>query len=58
MDISYHCDNEDTSVDYMVCVIAVEAILLVLVLSKLAFDCYNYRRTGQLPWLARHCCFR
>ena len=58
MDISYYCDSEVLSVDYMVCIIAIEALLLVLVLSKLAFDTVNYRRTGELPWLARHCCLR
>ena len=40
-------------IDYMSFIVALEAILLVLILSKLGYDMYHYRKTGELPWLAR-----
>ena len=40
--------------DPMVWVIMVEAIVLVMIMLKLTWDCIRYRRTGHLPWLARH----
>ena len=42
--------------DYMIWVIIVEAILLVMIMLKLSWDCVRYRRTGHLPWVARHLC--
>jgi hypothetical protein len=43
--------------DYMIWVIIVEAILLVAIMLKLTWDCVRYRRTGHLPWVARHLCW-
>eukprot|EP00095_Tigriopus_kingsejongensis_P002858 maker-scaffold52_size450388-snap-gene-0.12 protein:Tk02858 transcript:maker-scaffold52_size450388-snap-gene-0.12-mRNA-1 annotation:"protein singed wings 2 isoform x1" len=43
-------------VDYLLWITILEAILLVLVCSKLIYDVLQYRRTGQLPWLARALC--
>ncbi|XP_040568947.1 protein singed wings 2 isoform X2 [Lepeophtheirus salmonis] len=44
----------ETSIDYMWIVIVGELILLILVLSRLTYDVINYRRSGELPWLAKH----
>jgi len=43
--------------DYMIWVILVEAILLVVIMLKFTWDCIRYRRTGHLPWVARHLCW-
>ena len=43
--------------DHMVWVIMVEAIFLVMIVIKLTWDCIRYRRTGHLPWVARHLCW-
>jgi len=43
--------------DYMIWVILVEVILLVGIMLKLTWDCVRYRRTGHLPWVARHLCW-
>eukprot|EP00094_Tigriopus_californicus_P008966 TCALIF_08641-PA protein Name:"Similar to hfw Protein halfway (Drosophila pseudoobscura pseudoobscura)" AED:0.11 eAED:0.11 QI:0/0.85/0.87/0.87/0.42/0.62/8/66/414 len=43
-------------VDYLLWITILEAILLLLVCSKLIYDIVQYRRTGQLPWLARILC--
>ena len=43
--------------DYMIWVIVVETILLVIIMFKLTWDCVRYRRTGHLPWVARHLCW-
>jgi len=43
--------------DYMIWVIMVEAIFLVMIVIKLTWDCIRYRRTGHLPWVARHLCW-
>ena len=40
----------------MTILVVVEAVLLVLVLSKLLYDYRQYHRTGELPWLARSVC--
>lgn len=48
--------TDDSGVDYMVILIVVEVLLLTLILSKLSYDIWQYRRTGELPWLARHIC--
>lgn len=42
--------------DYLLWITILEAILLLLVCSKLIYDIVQYRRTGQLPWLARMLC--
>ena len=42
--------------DYLTIVIIIEVFLLLLIVSKLAYDARQYRHTGQLPWLARHIC--
>ena len=34
-----------------------EVLLLVAVVLKLGWDCVRYRRTGHLPWVARHMCW-
>lgn len=39
--------------DLMVTVIVVEVLLIVVILTKFTWDCIVYRRTGQLPWVAR-----
>ena len=57
--VSYRCGGDfEEPFDYMIIVIAIEATLLVIVLAKLGIDCIRYNRTGELPWVARHCCFR
>jgi len=43
--------------DYMVWVIIVETSLIVIILLKLSWDCIQYRRTGELPWVAKHLCW-
>ena len=55
LDFKEMCASSKT--DSMVWVIVLEVALLVLVLAKLSWDCVTYRRTGQLPWLARHMCW-
>ena len=55
IDVASYCEVKP-AVDYMVCIIVTEAVLLVLVLSKLAYDVWHYHNTGELPWLARHTC--
>eukprot|EP00092_Neocalanus_flemingeri_P023132 GFUD01025081.1.p1 GENE.GFUD01025081.1~~GFUD01025081.1.p1 ORF type:complete len:565 (+),score=137.16 GFUD01025081.1:64-1758(+) len=65
-----HCSERECSVlhldykemctkdhDHMIWVIMVEAILLVVIMLKLTWDCVRYRRTGHLPWVARHLCW-
>ena len=42
--------------DYYALLIVVEAGLIVVVVSKLAYDWATYKRTGEMPWLARHIC--
>ena len=37
--------------------IVLEVLLLVAVVLKLGWDCVRYRRTGHLPWVARHMCW-
>eukprot|EP00096_Caligus_rogercresseyi_P009563 TRINITY_DN3263_c0_g2_i3.p1 TRINITY_DN3263_c0_g2~~TRINITY_DN3263_c0_g2_i3.p1 ORF type:complete len:547 (+),score=-2.82 TRINITY_DN3263_c0_g2_i3:260-1900(+) len=44
----------ETSFDYMWIVIFGESFLLILVLSRLTYDVINYRRSGELPWLAKN----
>ena len=41
----------------MIWVILLESLLLVTLLSKLAWDVVRYRRSGHLPWVARHLCW-
>lgn len=55
IDVASYCEVKP-AVDYMVVIIAIEVILLVIVLSKLAYDIWIYRRTGEMPWLAKHIC--
>ena len=45
-----------TGGDNMLWLIVLELSLLLLVLAKFSWDCVTYRRTGELPWLARHLC--
>ena len=45
-----------TGGDSMLWLIILEVSLLLLVLAKFSWDCVTYRRTGELPWLARHLC--
>ena len=54
LDYKEMCGSSNT--DSMVWVIVLEITLLVLVLVKLTWDCVRYRRTGHLPWIARHMC--
>ena len=42
--------------DLMIWLVVAELILIVLVLSKLAYDVWHYQRTGEMPWLARNIC--
>ena len=46
----------ETGIDYMAILVVFEVILLAIILSKLSYDVLQYRRTGELPWLARHIC--
>ena len=46
----------ETGVDYMAILVVFEVVLLALILTKLTYDVWQYRRTGELPWLARHIC--
>lgn len=55
IDVNVLC-HEKADVDYLAWVVVVEVILLVMVLSKLSYDFWNYRKTGELPWLARRTC--
>jgi len=43
--------------DYMIWVITAEVIVLLIFVFKLTWDCIRYRRTGHLPWVARHLCW-
>ena len=45
-----------TGSDSMLWLITLELCLLLLVLVKFSWDCVAYRRTGELPWLARNLC--
>ena len=40
----------------MLWLIILELSLLLVVLVKFSWDCVAYRRTGELPWLARNLC--
>ena len=40
--------------DSMIWVVVAETFLLVMIVMKLTWDCVQYRRTGHLPWIARH----
>jgi hypothetical protein len=40
----------------MAIIIVFEVFLLAIILTKLTYDVFQYRRTGELPWLARHIC--
>ena len=40
----------------MAILVVFEVVLLAIILSKLSYDVLQYRRTGELPWLARHIC--
>ena len=55
LDFKEMCATNNT--DSMVWLICLEVTLLVLVLVKLTWDCIRYRRTGHLPWVARHMCW-
>ena len=44
------------SQDPMIWVIIVEVVLLVLLICNFVRDVVRYRRTGNLPWIARHFC--
>lgn len=46
----------DTETDYMTILVVFEVVLLFIILSKLTYDVVQYRRNGELPWLARHIC--
>ena len=60
------CDCSLLNLDYkemcstggasMLWLIIIELCLLVVVLVKFSWDCVTYRRTGELPWLARNLC--
>jgi hypothetical protein len=32
---------------------AVMSVLIVVIAVKLTYDWYNYRKTNQIPWIAR-----
>ena len=64
------CDKWDTPIlqaDYkekcsesqnpMIWVVMVELILLLLLIGNFVRDVVRYRRTGHLPWVARHLCY-
>ena len=55
LDFKEMCASNGT--DSMIVVICLEVSLLVLVMVKLTWDCIRYRRTGHLPWVARHMCW-
>ncbi len=40
----------ETGVDYMAILVVFEVVLLALILTKLSYDVWQYRRTGELPW--------
>ena len=54
-DYNAFCPTE-IGIDYMAILVVVEVLLLAVILSKLSYDVLQYRRTGELPWLARHIC--
>merc|ERR1719474_912604 len=56
VDLDYKNECEQDNEDFMTWLVVVEFVLLVLVLSKLTYDVVLYRRTGHLPWIARHLC--
>ena len=56
IDYSSLCHPVEKSVDYMAILIAGEALLLVVVVAKLAYDIWNYQKTGEMPWMARIIC--
>ena len=45
-----------SSTNNMIWLIVLEVTLLLVVMIKLTWDCVRYRRTGHLPWVARHMC--
>ena len=48
------CATRDSN---MLWLVILEVCLLLAVLVKLSWDCVRYRRTGHLPWIARHMCW-
>ena len=46
--------GQPESTDYLMVLIGLEAALLFIILAKLAYDVWNYHRTGEMPWLARN----
>merc|ERR550519_1001540 len=43
-------------VNWLHILIVAEVVLLAVVVLKLCYDVLQYRRTGHLPWVARHLC--
>ena len=55
LDYKEMCASSRT--DNMIWIIVLEVTMLTGVLVKLSWDCIQYRRTGHLPWVARHMCW-
>lgn len=53
LDIMKMCKFDDESVDYIYCIIAIEVILLITILSKLLLDYWYYKKNRKLPWFSR-----
>ncbi|XP_044583755.1 protein halfway-like [Cotesia glomerata] len=53
LDVMKMCKFDDESSDYIYCIIAIEVILLVTILSKLLFDYWYYKKNRKLPWFSR-----
>ena len=49
--------SSDTSASALLVVGLVELLVLVGIVVKLAWDCVEYRRSGNLPWCARKLCW-
>jgi len=54
LDYKEMCATRDSN---MLWLVILEVCLLLAVLVKLSWDCVRYRRTGHLPWIARHMCW-
>ncbi|KAG8238652.1 hypothetical protein J437_LFUL018459 [Ladona fulva] len=46
-----HGDWSDIPIEPLDVINIIMLLLLIFILSKLAYDCFIYRRTGRLPWI-------
>ncbi|XP_057321539.1 protein halfway-like [Microplitis mediator] len=53
LNVKQMCKFNNDLTDYIYCIITIEVILLVTVLTKFFFDYWYYKKEGKLPWFSK-----